>query len=363
MINTDAWWNYELETMPGFELAMKRVYAWYQSEIIDRPPVRFVAHNAFVDEANTAYPGGSLKDRWFDAEFQVDTYLNSVRGKTFHGETFPIFWPNLGPDVYAAFYAGELEFGEVTSWSQPVIKTWDDLPKLKLDMNNVYLKKLEELTRIALEKCDHQFMVGYTDLHPGLDCAMAWRGSQQLCIDLYDAPEQVEKMVQIAGSDFESLFDHFDSVLKANGQLSATWMGIPSFGKMHIPSCDFSTMISRDFFTRFSLPALQRETKHTDHNIYHVDGKGVANHIDAILDEPGVHAIQWVQGVGDDLPILQWIPLIKKMQAKKPVIVDLQKHELEPFIDQMSPEGLFLWIATETEAEEFAILKRLEKWR
>jgi hypothetical protein len=69
-----------------------------------------------------------------------------------------------------------------------------------------------------------------------------------------------------------------------------------------------------------------------------------------------------VQGVGDDYPILQWIPLIKEIQAKKPVIVDLQKHELEPLMEQVKPEGIFLWIATATEAEELAIIKRLEKW-
>ena len=45
------------------------------------------------------------------------------------------------------------------------------------------------------------------------------------------------------------------------------------------------------------------------------------------------------------------------------MIVDLQKQELEPFIAQVEPEGLFLWIATENEAEELAIIKRLEKWR
>ena len=98
------------------------------------------------------------------------------------------------------------------------------------------------------------------------------------------------------------------------------------------------------------------------HNVFHVDGKGVARHLDAILAEPGVHAIQWVQGVGDDLSILQWIPLIKEVQAVKPIIVDLQKDELEPFMEQVKPEGIFLWIATESEDEELAIIKRLEKW-
>ncbi len=357
------WWSLELEGMPGFEMAMKRVYAWYEREITDRVPVRFAAHNAFIEVANQAYASDNIKDRWFDVEFQVDTFLKSIEGQTFHGETFPVFWPNLGPEVYAAFYGAELEYGEVTSWSKPFVIDWSDMDNLKLDMSNEYFKKLEELTHCALEKGEGKFLIGYTDLHPGVDCAAAWRDPQRLCVDLYDNPEQVKKLIELSIADFETIYNHFDAMLKADGQLSVSWMGIPSFGKMDIPSCDFSALISRDFFNEFCLPVLEREVKMMTHNIFHVDGKGVAKHLDAILSIPEVHAIQWVQGVGDDYPILQWIPLIKQIQAKKPVIVDLQKDELESFIEEMEPEGLFLWIATESEEEELAIIKRLEQWR
>ena len=89
-------------------------------------------------------------------------------------------------------------------------------------------------------------------------------------------------------------------------------MGIPSFGKMHIPSCDFGAMISPRYFKQFALPALLAEVQHMTHNIFHVDGKGVARHLDAILHLPNVQAIQWVQGMGDDLPIMQWVTLIKR---------------------------------------------------
>jgi hypothetical protein len=230
-------------------------------------------------------------------------------------------------------------------------------------MQNEYFTKIEELTRCALARCPGKFMVGYTDLHPGADCAAAWRDPQQLCLDLIDAPDRVQQLIGLASRDFQAIYDHFDALLKAHGQLSASWMGIPSFGKMHIPSCDFAAMISTDFFVEFCLPVLQQEVKPMTHNIFHVDGKGVARHRHLIMDVPGVHAIQWVQGVGLDQPILQWIPLLKEFQAVKPVIVDLQKDELEPFMAQMRPEGLFLWIGTENEEEERAILKRLEKWR
>lgn len=361
-IDTAGWWPVELETMPGFEQAMQRVYAWFAREIIDRPPVRFMAHNAFVEQANKAYPSPNLKDRWFDAEFQVEMFLKSIEGQTFHGETFPVFWPNLGPDVYAAFYGAELEFGEVTSWSVPLVRTWDDIARLQLDFNNVYFQKLDALTRLAIERCRGKALVGYTDLHPGVDCAAAWRDPQQLCIDMIESPDETARLIQIAIQDFERIYDHFDALLKAAGQLSVSWMGIPSYGRMHIPSCDFSTMISPRLFERFCLPVLQREVLTMTHNIFHVDGRGVARHLDAIFSVPQVHAIQWVQGVGDDLPILQWVPLIKRIQQRLPVIVDLNKRELDAFMEQVRPEGIFLWIATESEEEELMLLEKVSHW-
>ena len=179
---------------------------------------------------------------------------------------------------------------------------------------NPYFTKIEDLTRCALEQCHGKFMVGYTDLHPGVDCAMAWRGSGQLCLDMVLEPERVKQLFQLAVDDFETIFDHFDAMLKAENQLSVSWMGVPSFQKLHLPSGDFTALISPDYFNQFCLPILQREMAHVDHNVYHVDGPGVANHLDAIIAQPGVNAIQWVQGVAEDRPIMQWIPLIQRVQ-------------------------------------------------
>lgn len=70
-----------------------------------------------------------------------------------------------------------------------------------------------------------------------------------------------------------------------------------------------------------------------------------------------MHAIQWVQGVGDDQPIMEWTPLIRSLQARHiPVIVDLSQAELDDFMATMRPEGLFLWIAANSADEQLAIL-------
>lgn len=355
----------ELQGKPDFEQAMKRVEAWFAHDMIDRPPVRFAVSDA--DFSMLPAPAGrmwpDLKAKWFDAEFQVDFFLEAIRGRTFHAETFPLFWPNLGPNVYAAFFGAELEFGESTSWIEHCVHDWDDVRQLRFSSDNVYCRKIEELTRVALQKCAGRFMVGYTDLHGSLDCAADWRKPEQLCMDLIDCPEKVHELVRLADASFLPLFGHYDAVLKARGQLSVTWIGIPSRGTFHVPSCDFTNMVSPEVFDEFYLPSLLAEVKHMTHNVFHLDGKGMIRHLDRILAVPEIHAVQWVQGAGNDAPILPWLPVIKKIQAAgKGVVVDLQLDELEPFIAATEPEGLYLCLAA-PESVQPEILKRLEKWK
>jgi len=354
----------ELQGKPDFERAMQRLDAWFAHDMIDRPPVRFSEHNSdFADThtlAGRTWP--DLQDRWFDAEFQVDFFMESIRERTFHAETFPVFWPNLGPNVYAAFHGANLQFGEVTSWISHCVHDPADVQRLQFSRDNVYFRKIEELTRVALQKCPGRFMVGYTDLHGSLDCVADWRDPQELCYDIMDAPAIVRDMLNLANENFLPVFDHYDAVLKAHGQMSVTWMGIPARGKMHVSSCDFTNMVSPEIFDEFYLPSLLAEVRHMTHNVFHLDGKGMLRHLDRILAIPEIQAIQWVHGVGGDAPILQWLPVIRRIQATgKGVIVDLQLHELEPFIAAMKPTGLYLCLAA-PEKDQPDILKRLQKW-
>ena len=85
-------------------------------------------------------------------------------------------------------------------------------------------------------------------------------------------------------------------------------------------------------------------------------------HLDRILAIPEINAIQWVQGVGDDLAIGQWLPVIKKIQAAgKGVVIDLQLSELEPFIAATEPGGPVHLHSGRGEGPA-GYIKRLERW-
>ncbi|MBM3855118.1 MAG: hypothetical protein FJ399_18515 [Verrucomicrobia bacterium] len=354
-----------LATKPDFALCLERIEAWFHQAVLDRPPVRFYKHNAQFDAGQPLDRARwtSLEERWFDTAYQIESFEASLVGKTFHAETFPVFTPNLGPSVYSAFYAGRLEFAETTSWYHPVLTDLDDLSVLHGDpFASPYFRNLEEQTRAALARCGDRYWVGYTDLHPSLDCIAAWRGIDALCLDLADAPEQLAPLVELSVRDFHRIFDHFDAMLQSAAQPSGTWINIPYRGKLHIPSCDVSTMLSPAHFAEFSQPQLRRELVGMHRAIYHVDGRGVARHLDAILAHPEIQAIQWVQGLGPDWPILQWLPLLRRiLDAGKSVLVDVPGEELDEFMRLMPREGVFLCLGV-PEGAEAATLARVARW-
>ena len=99
------------------------------------------------------------------------------------------------------------------------------------------------------------------------------------------------------------------------------------------------------------------------HNVWHLDGPGCARHMDDLLAVKEIQAIQWVQGAGNGEPILQWIPLLKRIQAaKKSIMVSMTRDELEPFLNEISPKGIFISIMAEDDMDATEIIKKVEKW-
>ena len=89
-INTNSktdWWTIDIEGLPEFDQAMRRVYAWFDNQILDRAPIRFQAHNAFLESATEDITDWSAEDKrawWFDVETQVDLFIRSIEGRRFH---------------------------------------------------------------------------------------------------------------------------------------------------------------------------------------------------------------------------------------------------------------------------------------
>lgn len=355
----------KLMSMPHYDESMQRIEGWFRGEKLDRAPVQFRVHApGNIEELCPKKPWASLEEKWHDAQWQARRMRAIAQHTRTVAETFPMWFPDLGPNVYAAFYRGEITYGESTTWINHPAKDLSEILCYELDMDNPYMRAIDAMTSTALNHCQDAFIVGFTDLHPGFDCLADWRDPQELCMDFYDDPESIPAAAEKTSADFDRIFHHFHEPLARAGQPSVNWMRIPVNGKLHVPSCDFSALISTELFDEFCLPLLKKEMESATHNIYHLDGKDALRHLPTLLAQPEIHAIQWQQGTGSWEDIMQWVPVIRKIRdAGKGVLVHLKKRELKDFMSAISRQGIFLSVLDSSgPEEEEELLRMIEGW-
>jgi hypothetical protein len=355
----------ELQYKPDFSKANERMEAWWNRAVLDRPTIQVYApQNSDKRKPWPQKQHESLRDRWMDVEYAVDCADAGCANCFYGGEAAPIFMPNLGPELLTAAYGAPMNFTETTSWSEPILHEWEDIPKLQMDPNNEYVRAMLDMTRLGLEKGEGKFLTGFTDIHPGGDLAASFRDPQQLCLDLVMEPENVERLLSRIRSSFFDFYKLQEEIFQQSGQpVSTSWLPLWCEGRYYIPSNDFSCMISPDMFRKFFLDEIIEEIEFLDHSIYHLDGPDALRHLDTLLDIPKLDAVQYVYGAGDG-PASRWMDIFRKIQmAGKNIWVDIQAEELDIFMENLHPEGVMmnLWVCSVEEAED--ILRRVSKWK
>ena len=342
----------ELAFKPDAADAQRRLRAYWQGEIVDRP---CVGVRAVKDGARPARRSLIVAED-FDLPAAVSRFEHWAAEIFFGGECMPALMPNYGPDQWAGFLGAVLALvpDMDTSWAEPLVQSGDYLPALTLDPANRWWKAIVELTRLAARRCEGRFLLSTIDTHSNLDCLSALRGPQQLCMDLVERPEKVLRVLAQVDALYKPVYD----VLYEAGRMrefgTTSWLEMWSEGRTQAIQCDFACMISREHFRKFAMPSLEREMSCLDHAVYHMDGPGQIRHLDDLLALPRLHTIQWVPGAGQP-PAPAWIALLQRIQrAGKSVQVLVSLEEAKALCGELAPAKTYYWILdcpSESEAQ------------
>ncbi|OGV40391.1 MAG: hypothetical protein A2X48_23760 [Lentisphaerae bacterium GWF2_49_21] len=354
-----------MENIPDWEMRIKRQDAFWNCEILDRPVViiSFGRKNP-VGKAPAKKTYSNHRDRWMDSEQIVDNALYHAANTIHCGDSLPIAFPNLGPEVFSAFFGMEMEYGESTSWGIPNLHDWSKASELKFSKDNFYWKKINSMTDVLLEKGKGRFYTGYTDIHPGGDAIAAFRDPLNLNMDMIDCPEDVKKLREKVDDVFEEVFTCSLDKLQSAGQAICSWPGIVSSKRWHVPSNDFSCMISKKMFDDIFLPGIVRECRLAEASIYHLDGPQALTHLDSLLEIKELNVIQWVYGAGKGRAT-DWLHVYKKCQAaKKGIQLGVSPDELDTIMENLKPEGVWLRVGDiKDEETASAIIKKISRWK
>jgi hypothetical protein len=337
--------------IPDFDRIKTRFKAFWERELLDRPLISVTAplNNKQVP---LPYLYGVESGNYREA---LERFLRNMENTFYGGEALPFYECSLGPDQFAAFLGGTIEYSEeaATSWVHPF---WDDgytAADVKLDRSpGGYFEKILNFIKMAREFADGRFLISMLDLHGNLDAIMAARGSQNLCFDLADDPEKVGAVLDRILPIFPQVMDAVAAAgdMDKNGYIG--WIPTYSEEKFAVLQCDFSIMISPEMCRRFVIPALEYEASCLSRNVYHYDGVGALAHLDDILGIKAIDVIQWVPGAGQPRT-LQWMDLLKKIQkaGKGLWLYDWSPAEIREHFRELDPRGLYFSTTAESPRE------------
>jgi hypothetical protein len=295
-----------LELKPGFQDTLRRLGAFWDGGMEDRPIVRIAVPNPDFD--------GPLRLDNYHTRIHapldgvVANILHNQRAELYLGEALPAPLLSFGCDEIAAFCGGDLFFTETdygTNWSKPRVDDWAKEPPLAVVEDHPLWLRLQALQDAYAAAARGKTLCKPVDVHTNLGLLAALRGGEGLCMDLMDCPEQVDRML-------EQTMGVFDRVYRR----SFTAHGLPgvAVGVLWL-QCDFSCLISAPQFRRFVLPYLEREAEYNQGRVlYHWDGVTALTHTDALIAAKGLYCLSFVPGTGNG-EHTDFLDVYEKVQA------------------------------------------------
>jgi 5-methyltetrahydrofolate--homocysteine methyltransferase len=330
--------------------------AWWAGEL-DRPLV--ILHGIEPDEDGNVPEVHHFTSNYpldMPADEVIDRYQAYLEALRFYGDAWPKWWPNFGPGIVAGFLGARVHSVPETVWFEPaeLIPIEDIHPRY--DPDNIWWRRVKELTRLAVERWGDRVSVAHTDLGGNLDILASLRTTERLLLDLYDAPEEVERLVGEITQLWLRYYDELYEIIRQAGRGTTPWATIWSPGRCYMLQCDFSYMISPQMFERFVLPDLAACCDALDHGFYHLDGKGQIPHLDMLLSLERLRGIQWIPGEGSPPPE-QWLPLLKRIRdAGKLCQLYVTPEGARTIVRELSGRGFAFHIQefmSQEEAESF----------
>lgn len=193
-------------------------------------------------------------------------------GRQVADDGIPCAYLNIGIGEYSAYVAGEVVFGEDTSWATPVIATWDDLDRLELRADNPWVQVLERAMRYLSVRCRPAGIPIVRGYYSPLDLARALRGDA-LFTDFYDAPEQVHRLMQFCTRATVWLIERLQAIIGEwyEGQVAGAWLPRGTVCMSEDTAC----LLSPPLYATFARPYTQAVIDHFGYGQVHTHSLGL----------------------------------------------------------------------------------------
>ncbi|MCS6777380.1 MAG: hypothetical protein RMJ43_11935 [Chloroherpetonaceae bacterium] len=299
-----------------------------------------------------------------DPQYRVQAEIYRLSRTFFGGVALPVFNANVGgPGSLGLFLGAEGHVTPDTVWYEPCITDPDAHPPLECDPQNFWWQRHLAVIDEALRQAEGRYLVGMPDLVENLDTLAQLRGPEQTLMDLVERPEWVQEKIREINRAYYTCFDAlWERIHDPWGGNAFHAFQIWGPGKTAKVQCDFSCMISPKMFRQFVLAPMAEQCAYLDYAMYHLDGTQALPQLPNLLSIDTIRAIEWTPQAG--LPgggSPEWYDLYRQIRAggKSVQAIGVLPQEVEPLIEAVGGEGIFLIVETATEAEARSLLQRV----
>ena len=317
-----------------------------------RPMVMAVLPKAGVEPVSKP-PYASGADGQFGPA--IDQLLRWEETHDFLGDALPFYYLEFGADHFASLLGADLTFrdNEPGGWAVPFVEDLDAVD-LRFRREGKWWQRTVAFAEALRARSEGRVLLAAPTLVATVDALAAVRGPERLLLDMVDNPAAVHRaLAQITRAHGEIL-EALAGLLDFRTFGSINRHGCYGRGRINLPQCDFSCMISPEMFGEFVVPCLREEMRRFDGVEYHLDGPDALRHLEALCGLEDLDVIQWVPGAGNGEQqdwswLHQRIDGLGKGQIRYGNACELQRIQ-QTCRDRRQVFGL--WAPSRAEAEE-----------
>jgi len=293
---------------PWLRSRIERHHEFWKDETPGRFLVTLALWEMRIDYARHGFKGRPLNSWSFpdDAEAFIDLQTRRVAIdaqvlQEADDDRIPCLSPGIGIAIHSAWFSdSEVIIGKDTSWTHPVIDSWDKLETLRMDENNRWLRMISRMNRRLVERNEGDFATQtFSHLGP-MDMANALRGNA-LFTDVFETPDEVHALMdKCAGAILWLEVEQRRIVPPVQG-------GTPIWGVWHpgnavFMSEDATDLATPDIYAEFGRPYADRVSAAAGGCYIHHHAYGLRCH-EAIARVAGLRVLQISQDPNCPPPI------------------------------------------------------------
>jgi 5-methyltetrahydrofolate--homocysteine methyltransferase len=355
--------------MMGIEEKLERYLAFWNNSPVERPIVGFSLGGWFSFQSYSAIqkhrgverltPEMLSPENHFADYDRIIAPFEEIEDDVIHSvapiPAFPWLEAMLGIPA---------QVGNESIWAKEGGFDYRDPAKLDVSKDNPWRKKYLEFVSALQDRYGDRYPVGQPILRGTSDMVAALRGSQQMIFDLYDRPEEFQRLARVCTDFFIALVKDQLAITKPfHGGYEVEQFTLWAPGGIVRMQEDASALFSPELYVKYLQEEDRRIASAFPYDVIHLHSSSL-HLLDRIADVAPQKCIEINKDQGG-WGVSRMLPLFKMVQSRgKKLIVrgKLDLADLESLRKELSPRGLYLQIVIDKPEEAKRLRDFFRPW-